>query len=961
MLILENTDGKVIIMEMSGKASYYAFISHKSADRKFALKLQNFIESYNLPTKIRKKTQAPKRLSPVCSYEVDFSARPLMDEMKEKLARSQYLVLICSKDDENGGSRYVNYEIETFIECKRAEGVDPLRRIIPIIVNGEFGSPENECCPKALKDLGENCPIAVERSKYKSDREVFLHAISGMLDIDYAVLKNRDDKRRRKKQLIWGAAALMVAIAAGATINYVTPKRYHYLDFVMQDGLPVGIEKLSAKAYEKTEAHYVLTTQMGRVVRLEYVNSCGEPIDHSGWDDGDRPCVYEFDYDSKGLDSVVYYDRNQTPYFVINYSGDSLKAADFKEGFASDETYFIGQGYESDPEKLLVSYNTDPHGNISRFGYIYDENGYVTKITFHSDSSDRMAQDNGVYGFEYELDEKGRIRKTYYLDAIGERRLNSEGIYCKEYVYDAEDNLTELKNYNKDGKLTANAGGVIHLRRTFDSNHNIVKLEQLDADGNPVAVASYGGAVSMMERDSRGNILTGLFFDENGEPCNMSGCYGYSYNYDKNGRAVLQTFLDARKNPMVDEALGFAIRACEYDGRGNVVAYVYMDEEANPVNNAEGFSRVEYEYNDMGEKIRTIYYDTEGKLADYNGFGYSIEVKEYDSRGRETAIYYLGPDGEPVNILGPSYEYGYFKVQTEYEYGAYTKITTAYYDRDGNPVNVQSSSMGEEYSSAQVVVQNGKITSMVTYDKNMERYGDSYEVFTDYNAQAETLETMKYFDQDDNMYQQVTTTYDIRGVEREKVFEEFIGTLLTEKSVIYYDESGERASAEMIIYDESGAVIEKSEYIYDSNGEEESSKAVYYNENGLTTETFDVEYLDGGGNRYISISYDESGNVTQKTISEYDSDNNLTYFASENPADAENYLSETVNEYSGGLLIKRSTASKTKDGKLKYAADYLYSYNEDLSYTHTMILYDFNGEVIGEYSSDYDSEGNPIE
>ena len=37
-------------MQTNGKAKYYAFISHKSADAKFALKLQKFIEGYNLPS-----------------------------------------------------------------------------------------------------------------------------------------------------------------------------------------------------------------------------------------------------------------------------------------------------------------------------------------------------------------------------------------------------------------------------------------------------------------------------------------------------------------------------------------------------------------------------------------------------------------------------------------------------------------------------------------------------------------------------------------------------------------------------------------------------------------------------------------------------------------------------------------------------------------------------------------------
>lgn len=82
-----------------GKATFYAFISHKSTDAKFAQKLQKFIESYNLPAAVRQMTGFPgKRLTPLCSYEVDFSSNPLLDEMQDKLNRSHYLILLCSEE-----------------------------------------------------------------------------------------------------------------------------------------------------------------------------------------------------------------------------------------------------------------------------------------------------------------------------------------------------------------------------------------------------------------------------------------------------------------------------------------------------------------------------------------------------------------------------------------------------------------------------------------------------------------------------------------------------------------------------------------------------------------------------------------------------------------------------------------------------------------------------------------------
>ena len=266
------------MQETSGKARYFAFISHKSTDTKFALKMHRFIESYNLPTAVRKMTPAPKRLTPLCSYEIDFSANPLLDEMREKLRQSQYLILICSESLVKSGTKFVNYEIETFMQCRREEGVDPLRRIIPIIVSGAFDSPEHECCPEALKALGDNRPIAVDRQKCKNDREVFLRAISGMLDIDFAVLENRDHKRQSVRRMI-AAGAAALALAAGICLGeYFIPRQYHYADFVMQNGVPVGIERLSRREYEGTASHYVITVQKHRVTSLRHVNARGSTV-----------------------------------------------------------------------------------------------------------------------------------------------------------------------------------------------------------------------------------------------------------------------------------------------------------------------------------------------------------------------------------------------------------------------------------------------------------------------------------------------------------------------------------------------------------------------------------------------------------------------------------------------------------------------------------------------------------
>jgi hypothetical protein len=340
----------------NGKAHYFAFISHKSKDSKFALQLQRFIETYNLPSQVRKKTNAPKRLTPICAYEMDFASNPLFDEMTDKLQKSQYLIVLCSKELLKSGTKYINYEIETFIRLKKEEGKDPLKYIIPIILSGSFDDPEQDCCPEALKALGDNCPIALDRQKYKSDRELFLHAISGMLDIDYAVLQNRDSKRRRCQAAVLASVATLLLVLSIGALDYYVPKHRHYQDFVIKNGLPVGIGELSRGEYRRMNAHYVITEQQRKITQLTHVNAYGRMIDHEyNWLNGDRPAKYVFTYADSELASVTYYKSSNIPLYVVQYSGASV--ADLKKPNDLSQPHYLNLDFEYPLSTLVIHFH----------------------------------------------------------------------------------------------------------------------------------------------------------------------------------------------------------------------------------------------------------------------------------------------------------------------------------------------------------------------------------------------------------------------------------------------------------------------------------------------------------------------------------------------------------------------------------------------------------------------------
>lgn len=973
----------------TGKAEYYAFISHKSIDAKFALKLQKFIESYNLPPNIRRMANLQKkRLSPICSYEVDFSSHPLLDEMQGKLDRSSNLILICSEELIKSGTKYVNYEIRTFIECKRKEGIDPLTRIIPIIVSGEFGSAEHECCPEALAELGDNCPIALDRRNYKNDRELFLYVIASLLGIDYAVIRDRDKKRQRTRKTVLGIAAAALLTLSIGLAEYFIPRESHYIDFVMKNGLPEGIGPLTQQECRQASGHYVITQQKHKVQSLEYVNAYGNRIDHDGTiHRGDRPSAYIFEYTGNGLSAVTYENRFGTPYFVLQYAGNSRSAADLRNPYDSEEAFYIGSGYEKDPAMLLADVNMTAHSDISRFRYEYSPEGYVTKVFFCADSTGRLAQDNAVYGFEYTLDEKGRILETYFLDAIGERRLNSEGIYCREFAYDQQDNLSQLRNYGKYREPVANADGIVRCDFSYNDFHNFLGYTFYDGAGSPMFVAAYGSATQKQHVDDRGNRTLVELLDENGEFCKDLEYCVMAFTYDENGYLAGRTYQNQEGNPVLSLSQNYAEIRYTNDGSGNPIETAFYDDQGKLINNAYGYARETTVYNPMGNAVSRDYFNADGMPADYRGYGYSSVKTVYDERGREVSVSYFDQQGNPVNILGPIFAFGYHRLETVYEYGAHTKQTLTYYDAAGNPVNMHSS-LGEEYACSVVYIQNGEITHMANYRADGSVYGDIMESETTRSPQAEPITTYRYRDAQETLRKEIVMYYGINGVQKrqtETVFDENSGISSTRE--VLYHENGERQMEKLTQYGTDGSIL--SEYIreYDPQGivyretltdPSNPDSAIYtvdsqYSEDGrLTAEQHVTLREDGSIASVIDYTFGSDGSKETVSGTFYNTDGQ-PYAKSERVYAGDVKVSSTEYDYNeNGVVTIKSCFLYNTDGTKESTQFWLYNdsglmesyslfvFNPDGTTTQTTYFYDEQGNTVDVFQRILDENDNVI-
>ena len=191
---------------MEGNYRYYAFISYKHEDVKWAKWIQKRLESYRLPATIRKKhINCPKRVKPICRDNTDMLPGILEKEIQDKLENSKYLIVICSKNLAKE-SKYVDTEIDYFINRGMVD------RIIPFVVDGEPNSdnPEKECFNKKLKDMPMEllAADAVKDGKYIASLKV----IAAILNLTADNLIDRDKIRQKRRKIFGTIGAVLLAI-----------------------------------------------------------------------------------------------------------------------------------------------------------------------------------------------------------------------------------------------------------------------------------------------------------------------------------------------------------------------------------------------------------------------------------------------------------------------------------------------------------------------------------------------------------------------------------------------------------------------------------------------------------------------------------------------------------------------------------------------------------------------------
>ena len=176
--------------------TYYAFISYKREDEKWAKWLQRKLEHYKFPTNLNGRTDLPPNIRPTFRDVTDLNPGLLAEEINNALCNSQWLIVICSP--RSAKSPWVCKEAQTFIDLGRAD------HIIPFVIEGVPFSRDiaTECYPEALLKLTGSQELLAANINEMGRDAAAIKVVACMFNLRFDTLWQRHERERRIRHVM---------------------------------------------------------------------------------------------------------------------------------------------------------------------------------------------------------------------------------------------------------------------------------------------------------------------------------------------------------------------------------------------------------------------------------------------------------------------------------------------------------------------------------------------------------------------------------------------------------------------------------------------------------------------------------------------------------------------------------------------------------------------------------------
>ena len=200
---------------MRKETDYYAFISYKREDEKWAKWLQEKLEHYRFPTNLNGRTDLPKNIRPTFRDVTDLEPGLLVEKINTALHNSQWLIVVCSP--RSAKSPWVCKEAQAFIDLGRAD------HIIPFVIEGNPFSNDatTECYPDALRNLTGSKELLAANINEMGRDAAFIKVVARMFGLRFDTLWQRHEKEKRRRQNRIIAAVILFVLGILAVAGYI--------------------------------------------------------------------------------------------------------------------------------------------------------------------------------------------------------------------------------------------------------------------------------------------------------------------------------------------------------------------------------------------------------------------------------------------------------------------------------------------------------------------------------------------------------------------------------------------------------------------------------------------------------------------------------------------------------------------------------------------------------------------
>ena len=205
---------------MEQQKEYYAFISYKREDVKWAKWLQDKLEHYKFPTNLNGRTDLPKHIRPTFRDVTSSTPGFLEQVIDDALRNSEWLIVICSP--RSAKSPWVCKEAQAFIDQGRAD------HIIPFVIEGKPFSRHSstECYPEALLNLTGSKELLAANIKEGGQDLAAVRVVARMFGLGVETLWQRFEREQKRKRWMWiGGSMLLAILGLGIGAYFISQNR----------------------------------------------------------------------------------------------------------------------------------------------------------------------------------------------------------------------------------------------------------------------------------------------------------------------------------------------------------------------------------------------------------------------------------------------------------------------------------------------------------------------------------------------------------------------------------------------------------------------------------------------------------------------------------------------------------------------------------------------------------------